>query len=97
MNPIELRFAPDAQRDLTRLHRFLARSNARAAARAIVRLLDAAESLRFHPLLGADTGEGLRELVVAFGSAAYIIRYRADPGVAAVVARIWHAREARED
>jgi hypothetical protein len=40
---------------------------------------------------------GYRELVVPFGSGAYIIRYRIDTRRdAVVITRLWHGREQRE-
>jgi plasmid stabilization system protein ParE len=48
------------------------------------------------PGRGRPGGEkALRELVVPFGSGAYVVRYAALSGDEIVIIRIWHGREMR--
>ncbi len=84
-----------AYQDLQRLDEWLHERNPRAAARlgplldtAIASLSEFAERGRAGP------AAGLREIVVPFGSAAYLIQYRVEVE-AVIVARIRHSRERR--
>jgi plasmid stabilization system protein ParE len=88
-----------AAADLERLHAFLADKNPTAAQQAVLALVAAVESLDVFPERGRPTGiRDIRELIVSFGRSAYVRRY-ADSAAAdeAMVLRIWHAREAREE
>jgi plasmid stabilization system protein ParE len=60
-------------------------------------LFAAAHSLAELPERGRPAArEGFRELIVPFGSGAYVIRYRVDrERNAVVIARVWHGRERR--
>jgi plasmid stabilization system protein ParE len=40
-------------------------------------------------------GTGRRELMIPFGAAGYVLRYRIDDAGAVVVIRAWHSREDR--
>ena len=91
-----LRWAPEAVRDLVRLREFLGQENPGAAARAALRIREAAAVLRDRPELGrAIEDEEFRDLVAPFGGGAYVLRYRIDDD-AVVVARVWHSREERD-
>jgi plasmid stabilization system protein ParE len=90
-----VRLTSFANRDLLRLVDFLAEVNPAAALRAHDTLEAAIRSLdefseRGRP--GPEPGE--RELIVPFGSGAYVVRYRVDRAEV-VVARIFHGREDR--
>jgi plasmid stabilization system protein ParE len=63
--------------------------------RAVDTLFAAAQSLSDFPERGRPAARpGYRELVVPFGSGAYIIRYRIDTQRdAVVITRLWHGRE----
>lgn len=82
--------------DLSRLHAFLSAKNPDAARRAIAAIRQGIKALEEHPASGRpafDVREDMRDLPVFFGSAGYIIRYRArDDDV--VIIRIRHMREA---
>jgi plasmid stabilization system protein ParE len=95
----ELRFAPEAVHDLTRLRAFLEEKNPAAAKRAAARILQVAAVLVAHPELGRAVDDAdvpdLREVLAPFGSGAYVLRYRIDDETV-VVARVWHSREQRE-
>jgi plasmid stabilization system protein ParE len=92
---IALRWAPAAVQDLARLREFLGNENPGAAARAAVRIREAASVLREQPALGRIVeGEEFRDLFAPFGGGAYILRYRIDED-AVIVVRVWHSREKR--
>jgi toxin ParE1/3/4 len=91
-----LRWAPEAVQDLARLREFLGHENPGAAARAALRIREAAAVLRDRPELGrAVEDEEFRDLVAPFGGGAYVLRYRIDED-AVVVARVWHSKEDRD-
>jgi toxin ParE1/3/4 len=93
---MELRWAPEAVRDLARLRALLDDRNPAAAKRAARRIREAAAALREQPELGRIVvGEEFRDLLAPFGGGAYVLRYRLDPD-AVVVVRVWHGREERE-
>jgi plasmid stabilization system protein ParE len=88
--------SPHALADLDRLKNFLSDKNPPAADRMMVALIEAIDSLVHFPGRGRPGGEkALRELVVPFGSGAYVVRYAALSGDEIVIIRIWHGREMR--
>ena len=95
---MKLIVSPEAAADLNRLRAFLAHKNPDAAQRAAASLIQAIQSLDMFPDRGRPTGiEGVRELIVPFGSSAYVLRYAYLADVdEVVVLRIWHGREQRE-
>jgi plasmid stabilization system protein ParE len=95
---VRLIVSPDAVADLIRLRAFLADKNPDAAQRAVARLVRAIESLDTFPGRGRPTGvEGVRELIVPFGSSAYVLRYAHSADAdEVVVLHIWHGREQRD-
>ena len=87
-----------AMADLAQLHAFLDDKNPAAANRVATTLVEAVESLDIFPERGRPSGaQNVRELIVPFGRAGYVLRYafrrQADE---VVVLRIFHSREARE-
>lgn len=92
MKPVE--FALTARRDLDRLRLWLAERAPNAAEDAAETLISAARSLAEFPERGRLVRSGLRELVVPFGSAGYVLRYgvRRDR---VVIARVFHSLEDR--
>ena len=87
---------PDAQADLWRLDDFLAAKSPAAAERAISALQSAIASLDLMAERGrlSTSCPDVRELVIPFGSAAYVVEYRVEPE-RVLIARIFHSREAR--
>lgn len=87
--------SPEALDDFARLRSFLADHNPSASARAARALVDAAESLLDFPRRGAPCQvDGVRELLVPFGSGAYLMRYAIfDERDELILLRIWHSRE----
>lgn len=87
---------PESLRDIERLYDFLAEKNPMAARNAAVCIQAGARQLESFPEIGKPLGDGRRELFVAFGAGAYILRYRLDDSGQPVVVRVWHTREWRE-
>lgn len=81
--------------NLERLYRFLAEKNPGAAARAIRTIREKIKFLARHPRLGRIDSERpeYRELLIPFGDAGYVARYRLDDKTVVVLA-VRHAREA---
>jgi plasmid stabilization system protein ParE len=88
-------YSRNALANLERLHRFLADKNPDAARRAIRAIRDKIAFLSRFPKLGRVDSEqpDYRELLILFGDAGYVARYRLD-GKAVVVLAVRHAREA---
>lgn len=95
---MKLVVSPEAAADLNRLRSFLADQNPDAAQRAVAFLVEAIQSLDTFPDRGRPTGiESVRELIVPFGSSAYVLRYAHLPDTdEVIVLRIWHGREQRD-
>ena len=89
-----VRLLPPACSDLIRVSNFLADVAPRAALRAADVLDEALRTLELFPERAPKTGAASRELVVPFGQAGYIIRYRIER-TDVVVLRIFHTREHR--
>ena len=87
-----------AAADLDRLRLFLADREPATARRATAVLRNAVQSLETLSDRGRpSTVAGLRELIVPFGRAAYVIRYAFfSERNEIVVVRIWHSRELRQ-
>jgi plasmid stabilization system protein ParE len=91
----KVRLVSSAYRDLVRVADFLSERNPAAALRAWDALEAATQSLGEFSERGRPGSEpGLRELVVKFGSGAYVVQYRVD-AEEVVVSRIFHGREDR--
>jgi len=90
-----VRLTSPANRDLTRLIDYLDVRSPAAALRAFETLEAAIRSLDEFSERGRPGSEpGLRELIVRFGSGAYVVQCRVD-AQEVVVARIFHGREDR--
>ncbi|MDG1418097.1 MAG: type II toxin-antitoxin system RelE/ParE family toxin [Maricaulis sp.] len=83
--------------DLERLRRFLTDKNPEASRRAAAVIMQAFETLKEFPKRGTPSRRsGLRELVIPFGQAAYIVRYALDEAMSElIILRVWHGREER--
>jgi plasmid stabilization system protein ParE len=90
----EVRLSVRAHRDLQRLPAFLSLKSEIAAQKARSTLAEALESLREFPTRGRDVGGGVRELAIAFGRDAYLIRYLILEREV-IVTRLLHSREQR--
>ncbi len=93
----EVVWLPEALADIARLRLFLEDKSPFAAARAAQTLRDGANLLRSFPELGRPMNDDTdrREIFLAFGAGAYVLRYRIDGDTVAIV-RVWHSREKRD-
>ncbi len=84
-----------ALNDLRRLHAFIARENPDAAKRAIKTIRAGVKILSAHPRIGrpVETEPEYREWLIRFGASVYVVLYRVDDRVIALLA-IRHGREA---
>lgn len=90
-------FSSDAAADLERVREFLDINNPDAAKRAMRVIFAALEKVETFPDLGRPTEDAdIRQIVIRFGAAGYIVRYTMLPESGDVlVLRLWHGREAR--
>jgi plasmid stabilization system protein ParE len=95
---MKLIVSPSATADLARLYAFLADKNPGAADRVAAALIAAVQSLDILPERGRPLGtQNVRELIVPFGRAGYVLRYAyREQADEVIVLRIWHSREMRE-
>ena len=96
MNKKELIWLPEAKEDIARLHEFLKNKSPDAASRMVDLLLSGADQLIDFPEIGMPLGDELkrRELYLAFGAGAYVLRYILTEKHIVVI-RVWHSRERR--
>ena len=92
-----IRLSPDAASDIERVRDFIGIHNPDAAKRALRIIFAALEKLEEFPELGRPTEDAdIRQIVIRYGAAGYIVRYAILPENGDVlVLRIWHGREAR--
>jgi toxin ParE1/3/4 len=94
----EIIWLPEAIEDLHRLRHFLTDKNPNAAKRAGQDILDAANRLSQFPQMGRPMNDetSRRELVIPFGSGAYVLRYLLEDDTVFII-RVWHSKENRAD
>jgi plasmid stabilization system protein ParE len=88
-------WTPAALRDVVRLNAFLVSKNRNAAIRAVRAIRRGVTPLAAHPDIGRPVEQpwaGLREWFIQFGGGGYVVLYRHEGDVAAILA----ARHARE-
>jgi toxin ParE1/3/4 len=91
----EVLVLPEAQRDLLRLSAFLAETAPHSALQANEVISAAILSLAEMPMRGTPGRlVGTRQIIVRFGQAGYMIRYRVEPRRVTVIS-IFHTREDR--
>lgn len=87
---------PEALEDVFRLYDFLAERNPEAARRAAVAIKAQARQLEQAPESGSPMDDGeRRQVFLAFGAGAYVLRYRRNREGDVVIVRVWHLRETR--
>lgn len=89
----------DAIDDLERVQNFLAAKSVEAAARAKAVIVEHLEKVQCFPTIyrPVPTQQDQREIVIAFGSYGYVVRYLFDQEAdAVVILRVWHQREQSE-
>lgn len=89
-----VRLLPPARPDLIPVSNFLADVAPAAASYAADVLDGALRTLGYFPERGPKNGLGGRDMVVRFGQAGYVIRYRIEQAEVIVI-RIFHTREDR--
>ena len=88
-------FSPDAAADVERVREFLDINNPEAAKRALRTIFAALARVEAFPDLGRPTEDAdIRQIVIPFGGAGYIVRYTVLQSDVLVL-RLWHGREAR--
>jgi plasmid stabilization system protein ParE len=93
-----IKWLPEAIKDFERLYFFLLDKDAQAANKAASNIIDGSDLLKSSPRIGrpmSDNGDR-RELFIAFGAGAYVIRYKLETKDIIVITRIWHNREYRD-
>lgn len=92
-----VKWLPEALADVDRLHGFLKKKHHEAARKAAPAILSGANLLADSPDLGhpMDDDTGRRELLISFGTGAYVLRYRHDKDRTPIIIRVWHSREQR--
>jgi plasmid stabilization system protein ParE len=91
---MSLKWTTSAERDLVRLHAFLASVNPRAAAQVVQQLVAGAEQLLTYSHLGVSLEEFAPRDVRRFIIGDYEMRYEvADAAI--YILRLWHGREDR--
>lgn len=71
----QLKYSERAQIDIGRLFNFLAEKDSSVALRAIGEIHESLSSLAIIPEIGRPVEDGLRELIIEFGSSGYIALY----------------------
>jgi plasmid stabilization system protein ParE len=92
----KLIWTPPALRDVERLHAFLGPKNRDAARRAVRAIRQGVKALSAHPEAGRpieDRPPEFREWQIPFGDGGYIVLYRCDGALLAILA-VRHGREA---
>ena len=89
-------FSPDAAADVERVREFLDINNPDAAKRALRTIFATLARVEEFPDLGRPTEDtDIRQIVIPFGAAGYIVRYTVWQSHVLVL-RLWHGREARK-
>ena len=94
----QVKWLPEALADIERLYSFLHEKNPAAAMRAARVILEGARILESSVHVGRPMEDDTkrRELFLPFNAGAYVLRYRVEHPDTAVVLRVWHSREHRQ-
>lgn len=94
---VKIKWLPEALNDVQRLYDFLYDKDINAAKRAALSILKGSSLLKTSPRIGRPMSDetGRRELFVAFGAGAYVLRYMLEDEHTAVIIRVWHSKEIR--
>jgi plasmid stabilization system protein ParE len=84
--------------DIERLHSFLKEKSETAAMRAVQVILEVGRQIEQFPEMGklVPRRSNHRDFIKAFGSGAYVVRYRVVSENYVVVVKVWHGKENRE-
>ena len=92
----KVRFTPEAEDDLLRLHDLLLERNVTAAERALDAIRGAVELLRLSPFScrkALPDSPFLRELIIPIGSAGFVALFEIEPGGVVNILAVRHQRE----
>ena len=94
---VQVKWRLRAVKDIERLHAFLYKKDISVARQAAYVIFQAASLLETSPRIGRPMPDetARRELIIPFGSGAYILRYVLETDNTVVVIRVWHSRENR--
>lgn len=98
MTSFRVRFTPEAEEDLLRLFDFLIEQDFSAAMRAEDAIAKAVEVLQRFPFscrkaIGGEGNPFLRELIVPFGGAGYVMLFEIDDKRTVTILAVRHQRE----
>ena len=91
-----IRYAPAARDDIKRLYGFLLEHDTGAARRALESIIKGTSLLRQFPFTCRKVDPDnplLRELLVSFGNAGYVLQYEIDDGHTVTILAVRHERE----
>lgn len=89
-----VRFTEEAEEDLERLYDFLCEKDVAAAKRALAAIRKAIRLLRFSPYSCRRVpGHQVRELIVPFGRAGYVLLFEIEPPRTVTILAARHQRE----
>lgn len=98
MPSYQIKWLPDASRDMARLRQFLQKENPPVVNKASQRIVSAVNLLLKNQEAGMpcqdEDCEAFRDLHAPFGRGGYTIRYRVKQQTIIIV-RVWHSREDR--
>lgn len=96
---VKIKWLPEALDDIQRLYDFLLTKDINAAKRAGASILKGSNLLKTSPRIGKPMSDesDRREIFIAFGAGAYVIRYKFESKDTIIVIRVWHSKENRTD
>ena len=94
---VNVKWLPEALDDIQRPYYFLLDKDVTAAEQATASILKSSILLKTASRLGKPMSDesGRRELFMAFGAGAYVLRYKFENENAIVIIRVWHSKENR--
>ena len=93
----QVKWRARAVSDIERLHTFLYEKDNAVANKAAYVIFQGASLLETSPRIGRPMSDrtARRELFLAFGAGAYVLRYILEDDNTVVVIRVWHSKENR--
>ena len=91
----QIRYSNRSQIDLGRLFNFLVEKDQGVAIRAIKEIHESLSTLSLMPEIGRPIQDGLRELIIDFGSSGYVALYEFDEVINEIV--VYAIKHQRED
>lgn len=96
---VKIKWLPEALNDVQRLYEFLYDKDINAAKRAASSILEGSSLFKTSSHIGRPMPDetGRRELFIAFGAGAYVLRYMLENEHTVVIIRVWHSKEIRSN